>query len=152
MISLELAGTPIAQKRPRISSNGKSSWCYDSQKQLKEGCQWQLSSQFRESPLTIPVSIDLIFFMPIPKSASAIKKRQMQNGIVAHIKKPDIDNLQKFILDCMNGVVFKDDSQVCEIRAKKIYSSKPATLIRVIPLADEKREILYENCSRENRE
>ncbi len=151
MISIELDGNPIAQKRPRIARSANSSWCYDSQKELKDGSQWQLRSQFRESPLTVPVAIDLIFFMPIPKSTSAFKKRQMQNGIIAHTKKPDIDNLQKFILDCMNKLVFEDDSQVCEIRAKKIYSSKPATLIRVIPLADEKRDILYENCSRENR-
>ena len=151
MISMELEGNPIAQKRPRIARGPNSSWCYDSQKELKDGSQWQLRSQFREPPLTVPVSIDLIFFMPIPKSTSAFKKRQMQNGIIAHTKKPDIDNLQKFILDCMNKLVFEDDSQVCEIRAKKIYSSKPATLIRVIPLTDEKRDILYENCSRENR-
>ena len=99
----------------------------------------------------MPLALDIIFFMPIPKSLSSIKKRQRENGLIAHICKPDLDNLEKFVLDCLNGLVFKDDAQICEMRAKKIYSSKPGTLIRIIPLADEKRELLYENCSRENR-
>lgn len=147
MISIELAGNPVAKKRPRFSGKGKSVVCYDEQQEIKQAFQWQIRSQFRESPLTIPLAVDLIFFMPIPKSTSGIKKRQMENGIVAHIKKPDLDNLQKFILDCLNKLVFHDDSQVCEIKAKKIYSSKPGTMVRLTPLGDEKRELLYQNCS-----
>jgi Holliday junction resolvase RusA-like endonuclease len=75
----------------------------------------------------------------------------MENGVIAHIKKPDLDNLAKFFLDCSNKLLFNDDSQICELRAKKIYSSKPGTLVRLIPLSDEKRNLLYENCSREIR-
>lgn len=151
MISLELYGDPIAQKRPRFSRIGNHVHCYDDQAKIKEGYRWQIRSLYREDPLTIPLAIDLVFFMPIPKSSSGIKKRQMANGIIPHQKKPDLDNCIKFILDTLNGLTFKDDSQISEIRAKKIYSNKPGTLIRLIPLADEKRELLYENCSREHR-
>jgi len=49
----------------------------------------------------------------------------------------------------MNTLIFKDDSQIIEFRAKKLYSAKPRTLIRIFPMADEKREILYENCARD---
>lgn len=151
MISLDIFGTPIPQKRPRFSRKGASTHCYDEQKTLKEGYRWQIRSQFRAQPLLIPLGLDLLFFMPIPASLSSVKKKQMENGLIGHVKKPDLDNLQKFLLDCMNGLVFKDDSQVCEIRAKKIYSSKPGTTVRIIPLASEKRDMLYENCARENR-
>lgn len=148
MISLEIFGNPIPQKRPRFNRRGNKTFCYDEQSKLKEGYQWQLKSQFRKEALAIPVAIDLIFYLPIPKSTSKIKQRQMENGIIAPSKKPDIDNLQKFVLDCMNKLIIEDDSQIIEIRAKKIYSSKPGTLVRVFPLADEKRGLLYENCSR----
>lgn len=151
MISIELFGKPIPQKRPRFSTRGKFVSCYDAQAKLKEGYRWQIKSQFREDPLPIPLSISLTFFMPIPKSLSSLKKRQMANGVIAHIKRPDIDNLQKFVLDCLNKIVFEDDSQVCEIFAKKIYSSQPGTLIRLVALADKKEGLLYENCSRESR-
>lgn len=151
MITLELFGDPVAQKRPRFARQGSHVHTYDPQAKLKEGYKWQMRSQFREEPLLTPVGLDLVFFMPIPKSLSGIKKRQMANGIIAHQKKPDLDNLIKFVLDCLNGLLFKDDAQIGELRAKKIYSSNPGTLIRAFPLADEKRELLYENCSRENR-
>ena len=151
MIALELHGNPVAQQRPRFARKGKFISCYDGQAKLKEGYRWQIRSQFREEPIKTPLAIDLIFFMPIPKSTSGIKKRQMGNGIIAHTKKPDIDNLMKFVLDCLNNLAFEDDSQVVEIRAKKIYSSKPGTTVRLIPLADEHRKLLYENCARESR-
>lgn len=151
MISIELFGNPVPQQRPRFARKGKFVSCYDNQSKLKEGYRWQIKSQFREDPIKTPLAVDLIFFMPIPKSTSGIKKRQMGNGIIAHTKKPDIDNLQKFILDCLNKLAFEDDSQIVEIRAKKIYSSKPGTTVRLIPLADEKRKLLYENSARESR-
>lgn len=151
MITLELYGNPVPQARPRVCRRGSKITAYDPKYIEKKEFQWQIQSQHREEALTVPVSLDLIFYMPIPKSTSGIKTRQMQNGLIGHIKKPDIDNLIKFVLDCMNKIVFADDSQVSEIRAKKIYSSKPGTLIRVIPQSDEKRQLLYENCARENR-
>lgn len=151
MITLELFGDPIPQKRPRFARKGPHVTCYDPLSKEKEQLKWQIRSQFREEPLLIPLKLDLIFYMPIPQSLSGVKKKQMANGLIAHIKKPDLDNLQKFILDCLNGLAFKDDAQVCEIRAKKIYSTKPGTLIRLIPLANEGQGLLYENCARENR-
>ena len=151
MITFEVYGDPIPQARPRFARRGAFVNCYDPQGKIKEGCKWQLKSQFKEDPWEMPIALDLIFFMPIPKSASALKKRQMANGLIGHIKKPDLDNLQKYILDCLNGLAFKDDSQICEIRAKKRYATNPSTLIRMIPLADEKRNLLYENCARDDR-
>jgi Holliday junction resolvase RusA-like endonuclease len=149
MISLEFFGDPIPQARPRFARKGSFVSCYDSQYKLKEGYRWQLKPQFKDDPMTIPIALDLIFYMPIPKSSSGIKKRQMANGMIAHTKKPDLDNLQKFVCDCLNGLVFEDDSQIVEIRAKKIYANNPRTLVRVIPLADQKRGLLYENCARD---
>ena len=43
---------------------------------------------------------------------------------IYHTKRPDIDNYVKFYLDCMNKVVYLDDSQVIELSAKKIYNDK----------------------------
>lgn len=148
MISIELFGNPVPQARPRIVRRGAFTHAYDPHSKLKEGYKWQIKSQYRGVPMTVPLCADLIFFMPIPKSSSGIKKRQMANGVIPHTKKPDLDNMVKFIFDCLNALVFKDDSLIIELRCKKIYSDSPGTLIRLIPLADEKRELLYENCTR----
>ncbi len=148
MISLEIFGKPTPQMRPRFSTRGKVPHVFDPQSKEKEQYRWQIKSQFREEIMEMPLRMDVTFFMTIPKSTSALKKRQMENGLIGHMKKPDVDNLTKFILDCLNNLVFVDDAQVCDIRSRKIYSSTPRTLIRLIPLADTKKELLYENCLR----
>lgn len=147
MITLEIYGTPISQQRPRFSK--KTGRCFDSQAAIKEGVKWQIKSQYREKPLSIPLFMNAIFFMPIAKSHSALKKKQMANGLLGHIQRPDLDNLVKFILDCLNNLVIEDDSLICEMKAKKVYSTQPSTIVRLIPLAKDKVGLLDENILRE---
>lgn len=148
MISLDLYGIPIACARPRVNFSRKL--VYDEQEKLKEGMRWQLKTQYREKPLGCPVSLDVTFYLPIPKATSKPKERQMLNGVIHHIAKPDIDNLQKFVLDCLNGLVIEDDRRVVEIRARKLYSSKPGTLIRIFPITPEMYEKVDGNHQRES--
>ena len=42
------------------------------------------------------------------------------------IKKNDIDNLSKHTLDCLKGLLFKDDSQIKRICATKYYLNPPS--------------------------
>lgn len=134
MISLDIFGDPVAKKRARTFNNHGKIVTWDSQDKLKEGYKWQIRSQYREEPIRSPVALDIIFMMPIPKSTSKVKQRAMLNGTYHHIVKPDVDNLQKMIMDVLNKIVIHDDSQVVEVHAKKIYSSKPGTHVRVIPI------------------
>ena len=74
------------------------------------------------------VHVDVVFAFPIPKSASKSKKKELLR--CGHTKRPDLDNLVK-ILDAFNGVVWDDDSQVCSLKATKIYSEEPYTVVRI---------------------
>lgn len=130
MISLDLFGDPVGKMR----AGRKGRVSYDPQEKLKEGCKWQVRSQYREEPLGQPVVIDALFMMPIPKSTSKVKQRAMLNGTYHHTVKPDVDNILKFYLDVLNNLVVKDDNQVVEVRARKIYSSKPGVHLRIIPI------------------
>lgn len=145
MITIDLHGEPIAKMRPRL---GKK-FTYDPQKKLKDCCIWQLKSLYRGEAILGPLGLDFIFFMPIPSSTSKLKQRQMDTGLISHTKKPDLDNLLKFYLDCMNGIIFHDDAQVSSIKCKKIYSTKTGTCIRIFPLADADEALNYENCARQ---
>ena len=53
---------------------------------------------------------------------------------VLHTKKPDIDNLIKYVLDSLSGHngFFLDDNQIYTIYAEKLYSDKPRTEIMII--------------------
>jgi Holliday junction resolvase RusA-like endonuclease len=132
MIIIEINGVPVPQHRPRCTRTGN---VYDDQKLVKEQYRWQIKSQFRNEPLTTPIALDIIFHMPIPKGTSSIKKKAMINNVIHHMKKPDCDNLIKFCGDTLNGIVFKDDAQICEIRAKKVYSENPGTTISIKSLS-----------------
>jgi len=42
-----------------------------------------------------------------------------------HGKEGDIDNMQKTILDALNGIAWSDDRQVMEVFARKHYVNSP---------------------------
>jgi Holliday junction resolvase len=153
MISLDLYGEPVPQARARTVRRGNKTITYDPASKLKEGYKWQIRSQYREEPLTVPVAIDILFMMPIPKSTSKTKTAAMANGTIHHMKRPDLDNLEKFLLDVLNDVVLKDDGQVVEMHARKIYSTKPGTYVRIIPMENQTKQTLEdENNTRIGRQ
>lgn len=133
MIYLDLHIDPIPWKRP--GRNSHTGAIYDEQKKLKEQCRWVLQAQYREEPLKCPLDIGMIFYFPIADSTSATKRTQMLNGVIHHMTKPDVDNLVKFALDTMTGVIFHDDCQVFRISAEKRYSTKPGTYIQINPVS-----------------
>ena len=59
-----------------------------------------------------------------PQSASNIKKTRMLNQAEYPLKKPDVDNVAKIILDALNGIAYKDDKQVVTLIVKKSYAGE----------------------------
>lgn len=148
MISLDLYGEPVAKVRARTVRRHKFVNTYDPQQKIKEGYKWQLKGIYREQPLNGPLAMDITFFMPIPKSTSKVKRRAMANGSIYHISRPDLDNLEKFILDTMNEIIFVDDSQIVSLTARKVYSENPGTNIRIRCLNQQSEENQNENSQR----
>lgn len=70
------------------------------------------------------VRVQLDFYFCRPKSVSE-KKRPF------HIVKPDLDKLQRAILDGLKGIVYKDDCQIINISASKNYCDSPRVEIEV---------------------
>lgn len=65
-----------------------------------------------------PIAMNINFYFEKPKSWSK-KKRDIAYW---HTSRPDIDNLQKGVKDALNGIAYKDDSQVCYVMATKCYA------------------------------
>jgi Holliday junction resolvase RusA-like endonuclease len=76
--------------------------------------------------------------MPIPQNGRVSykengkrKSRKVEIGDY-HISKPDIDNLFKGVTDSLNGILWADDSLICEVgRQLKIYGKHPGIEIEV---------------------
>ena len=123
-ITITIPGTPIAKKRPRFFRRGNHVGTYNCQETEEGRWLWSASQQIKEK-IDGPIEMSLTFYMPIPASAS--KKKQAALLVSPHVNKPDIDNLQKMVLDCLNGVLFNDDRQIYKILAVKLYDFNPRT-------------------------
>lgn len=86
------------------------------------------SESASELPTTRPVSITIVADMP--KAASWSKKRKANPG--HHTSRPDVDNLAKQVLDCCNGMLWVDDSQVFSLLISKRYSNTPKYVIEML--------------------
>ena len=135
MIKLEIPGKPIAKKRPRFARRGKFVMTYNDQETEEGRFLWEVKQQYKGKPIEGPVQLHCEFCMYIPKSTSKKKQVEMIMGQIEHTKKPDLDNMIKFVKDCLNGIAWNDDSQVTYLSAVKHYSETPKTVV-VITEAD----------------
>ena len=132
-LTITIPGKPIAKKRPRFARRGKFVTTYNCQETEEGRFMFSLMAQLREGwqPIQGPVRLEALFMMPIPTSASRKKRLDMALGNIRHVKKSDTDNLLKFLMDCANGILWKDDSQVFSIYATKFYAETPGTTITI---------------------
>jgi Holliday junction resolvase RusA-like endonuclease len=83
-----------------------------------------------------PIRVDITFLFPRP---GKLNRKKDPDGRVYHTAKPDRDNAEKAVLDCLTRLgVWADDAQVCEGTVRKFYAAKgerPGAEIRVSVLA-----------------
>lgn len=71
-----------------------------------------------------PIKAKIIAYYKIPKSYTKAKRLACKQNIILPTKKPDIDNCIKVILDSLNGIAYKDDSQIVEVIAVKKWTEE----------------------------
>ncbi|MGV1096888.1 RusA family crossover junction endodeoxyribonuclease [Clostridium perfringens] len=64
----------------------------------------------------------IIAYYKIPKSYTKKRVQAIKDGLEKPTKKPDADNIGKIILDSLNGIAYKDDSQIVELSVIKRYT------------------------------
>ena len=108
----------VVSGKARMTCDNKKTMPY--RQAVTQTARHQLAAGNLDEPLAakhVPVSLLLDFYLQRP--ASIPKKRY------APSVKPDIDKLCRATLDALTGVLFADDGQVTEIRARKFYASGP---------------------------
>ena len=127
---LMVEGVPKALKRHRSVRRGKSIGTYDPSKKDKEDFLDAVREFAPKEPITSPLECYITFYFPRPKSHYKGKELRA-DAPDYHTKRPDIDNLTKFVLDALNGVFWSDDSIICVLIARKAYCSKVGTFIEI---------------------
>jgi Holliday junction resolvase RusA-like endonuclease len=126
MVQFTIDAPPVPKGRPKFSKIGGFVRTYTPRKTsdyetiVRETAQQAMG---QTELLETPVGVYLYIRLPIPQSYSKKRKEACLSGQEKPIKKPDIDNLAKSILDGMNGIVWKDDSQIVSLHITKVYAS-----------------------------
>lgn len=125
MTSLTIPLAPYPAPRPRFSKYGT----YNPKKYTDHKKAISALAKGVFTPTEKPVKLIVFFYMPIPESWS--KKKKLESVGKYHIFRPDADNLLKTIKDALNGIAYKDDSQVAITVTHKIYADVACSKIWV---------------------
>jgi Holliday junction resolvase RusA-like endonuclease len=131
-IQFRVDGIPKAQPRPKARNHGGFVRVYDpgTAEDWKNAIAAKAIQYRPKAPTTNPVKVSIHFWMPRPNSHYNKKGEVKPIAPFNHIKKPDIDNCIKAVMDSLNGLGFwVDDSQVFSVEADKNYASYPGAVI-----------------------
>ena len=133
-----IEGIPKALKRHRHTTKG---FTYDPSKKDKKNLLLQIMEYAPILPISAPIRIMLIFYMPRPKShfrtgkyKNLLKDEYIRKYPSYHTYTPDLDNLVKLVSDALNGVFYKDDSQIAQLKSEKLYcdvEEEPRTEVHI---------------------
>ena len=140
MLTFEIPGDPVAKARPRVAMVAGRARLYTPAKTEKYEARVALFAKqaMAGRPVMVgPVALSVTALFPIPPSWPKKRQAAARAGTEQHTKRPDADNCAKAILDGLNGVVWKDDSQVVTLSIEKRYAEVPRVEVLVVPLTEE---------------
>ena len=127
--SFTIPGKPFAKQRPRFARGGRT---YTPKETVSfERVVGQTAIAAGAVPIEGPVFLSIVATFEIPRSWS--KARRAEALGQPHTQRPDVDNLQKAILDGLNRIAFADDGQVYRITSEKRWGETPSTVVEVVP-------------------
>jgi Holliday junction resolvase RusA-like endonuclease len=119
-IAFRVRTVPVSQPRQRVAVIAGRARNYTPAKHpvntFKAAVQIAADGVYNGPPIEGPlrIEIDFVFARPATK---IWKRKPMPREL--HAKKPDLDNLSKAVLDALNQQLFRDDSQLAEVVARK---------------------------------
>lgn len=150
MLTFTVRGLPVAQGVSRaFVAGGKARIATDSNRPNSPIGAWRTAiatearSAIADAPLLPgPVAIRATFTFPRPKGHYLPANARRPEPVVRldapdfHTAKPDVDKLTRALLDALTTVVWRDDSQVADIHARKRYGDIPGVVVEVHQLEE----------------
>lgn len=129
VVRFYIDGRPVPKGRPRVTQHGtytpKSTQVFESAVRaawLKE----------REKPFEDGEALDVMVTACFPVPAGTPKSKREKLHLTPYLKRGDIDNIIKSVLDALNGYAYKDDSAVFSVYGRKIYTTgEPFTAVTI---------------------
>ena len=132
MCDFVVEGKPTGKGRPRFKRMGNFVQTYTDEKTAEYEKLVRMKFQNAGGVITDkPVKIEIVAFFEPPKSTKKRDKAEMLRNKILPTKKPDCDNIAKIILDALNQIAYKDDSQVIELVVKKRYLAEAKVTVHI---------------------
>ena len=97
----------------------------------KSAVRLSAQSQYKGELIDEPIEVECRFYFSPPKSYTKTKLKQISRKQMLYTKKPDVDNLFKGVTDALNGVIYKDDSQIVKATMYKEYSDRDSIVVEI---------------------
>ena len=131
-------GIPKGQPRARaFVRNGRAAVYDPGTAEGWKGDVARAAAELEGRRITGAIELTLTFFMPRPKSHyKSNGKLKASAPVFLHTQKPDRDNLEKAVMDCLTGIgVWVDDCQICAGPVYKYWEQPqthpPGCMIRI---------------------
>ncbi len=139
MIQFTVHALPVAQPRARATTVNGMARMYEAKKShaihdFKASVRLEATKAYAGAPLDGPLCVELLFVFPSKKKSRVWKST-----------KADCDNLAKGVLDALNGLLYRDDGQVCWLQVQKLHANKdeqPRVQVRIVSVSDETIEFI----------
>lgn len=133
-IQFTVPGRPQPKQRPRICQGHTYTPKETAEYEERVLLAAKKAKVIPQSPIEQTIKVQLLFYMPIPKSWKKQKQEAAKEGAIYPISRPDVDNLAKSILDACNNVIYTDDSIIADLTISKRYGTEPRAEITITKL------------------
>lgn len=134
-VKFTIFGEPSGKGRPRFRRVGQYVKTYTPDETISYEnlvkTEYRIQCGVAKFPDDAMLDVRVIAYYSIPKSVSKNKRRAMLDFRIRPTKKPDYDNIGKIICDSLNGIAYKDDSQIVDGLVRKFYSENPRVVVTI---------------------
>lgn len=142
MITVQLDGEPVGKGRPRFrvaqSRAGQqfvAVYTPAKTRAYEQSLGWAgKAAMAGRKPLQGALRVVVTAYMSVPSSWSTPKRDRALGGQIRPTGRPDLDNLVKMI-DGLNMICWADDSQIVDLRVRKLYAERPRFEVQAEELA-----------------
>lgn len=129
-VTFTVAGEPVPQPRPRVSTRGGFARAYVPAKHPVHAYRRRIANHAAEAGLEktdrpVEVIVDAVFARP--------KSHMTRKGVkpsAPTLPRPDVDNIGKAVLDALQDVM-GDDTNVRRLVVEKSYGTEARTTVRI---------------------
>lgn len=133
-VNIFVPGPVMGKMRARTVRNGNFTRTFTPQKNViyenfvKEIF---LDSGGERFPDETPLEMIITAYFEVPRSYSKKKTAAALKNEMWPVKKPDADNIAKIICDALNGIAYRDDTQIISLKVLKIYDKGSGVQVNI---------------------